>query len=144
MPPAQDYAPPNTGDSLSTMAPGAVRQLWQKGIDMAEQTGDFFAPMEGKSKTSLIQTKTETSKGKGQKITFTTQSGFYNEGKMGDELFENPVDFEEILQDSYDLDVDYLRNAASINDRAEEKMGIHGQGRGKFIPKKFQKTIVIK
>lgn len=97
---------------------------------MAEQTGDFFAPMEGKSKTSLIQVKTDTSKGKGQKITFTNQSGFYNEGKMGDELFEVPTDFEEILQDSYDLNVDYLRNAASINDRAEEKMGMRGEIRG--------------
>jgi hypothetical protein len=41
------YAPANTGEALSTMAPDAVRKLWQSGVDVFEQSEDFFAPMEG-------------------------------------------------------------------------------------------------
>ena len=118
---------PNTGDSLATMSPGAVRKLWKKGVDIFEQSYDFFAPMEGRDPRSLIQTETDTSKGKGQKITFTTMAGFYSEGKVGDQLFEGQDDFEEAVINDYDMVVDYLRNATRYTERTEELMGMRGE-----------------
>jgi hypothetical protein len=118
---------PNTGDSLATMAPGAVRKLWKRGVDVFEQSSDFFAPMEGRNPRSLIRTETDTSKGKGQKITFTVMSGFYSEGKTGDALFEGQDDFEEALINDYEMTVDYLRNATRYTERTEELMGMRGE-----------------
>ena len=63
-----------TGTSLSTMAPGAVRKLWQAGIDVHEQSSDFFTPMEGGA-DALIWERSDTAPGRGQKIVFTTGSG---------------------------------------------------------------------
>lgn len=121
------YQSPNTGDTLATMSPGAVRKLWQKGVDIFEQSSDFFTEMEGPSKRSVIQTKTDTSKGKGQKITFTVLSGFYSEGKTGEQLFETQDDFEEALISDYEMEVDFLRNATRWTERTEEYMGMRGE-----------------
>lgn len=118
---------PNTGDSLANMDANAVRKLWKRGVDIFEQSNDFFAPMEGRNPRSLIQTESDTSKGKGQEITFTVMSGFYSEGKTGDDLFETQDDFEEALISSYDMIVDYLRNAVRYTERTEEKMGMRGE-----------------
>jgi len=118
---------PNTGDTLADMDSNAVRKLWKRGVDIYEQSNDFFSEMEGRNPRSLIQTETDTSKGKGQQITFTVMSGFYSEGKTGDDLFETQDDFEEALISSYDMVVDYLRNAVRYTERTEEKMGMRGE-----------------
>ena len=125
--PNDHHTSPNTGSALATMSPNDVRKLWKKGADVGEQTEDFYGPMEGKSKTSLIETISDTAKGAGQSIRFTTKSGFYDEGKMGDETFQNEEDFEEILIDGDDLAVDFLRHASSHTMRTEEKMGMRGE-----------------
>jgi hypothetical protein len=117
---------PNTGTSLASMAPDSVRKLWQAGVDVFEQSYDFFNEMEGGS-NSLIHTITDTSKGKGQTITFTTMSGFYDEPHMGEELFETEDDFEEILIDDHDLSVDFLRHATRFSQRMEEVMGMRNE-----------------
>lgn len=122
-----DFTPTNTGSSLATMAPAAVRQLWQKGVQIGEQTEDFFANLEGERKDSPIRTVTDTSKGAGQKITFTTRSGYYGRGKQGDSMFTALSDFEKAQISSFDLKVDWLRHATSINERAEEVMGLRGE-----------------
>jgi len=109
------------------MSPNAVRKLWQKGVDIFEQSSDFWMEMEGSSKRSIIQTKTDTSKGKGQKITFTVLSGFYSEGKTGEQLFESSDDFEEALISDYEMEVDFLRNATRWTERTEEYMGMRGE-----------------
>jgi hypothetical protein len=119
-------ASPNTGTSLAAMEPNAVRKLWQAGVDIMEQSTDFFTPMEGGG-SALIHTITDTSKGKGQSISFTTRSGFYDEPHMGEELFETQDDFEEILIDEHDLSVDWIRHATRISERAEEVMGMRGE-----------------
>lgn len=120
------YESPNTGTSLETMSPDDVRRLWQVGVDVWEQNTDFFSQFEG-GRNSLIWEKTDTSKGKGMKMRFTNMSGFYDEPHMGEELFETPDDFEEILINGYNLEVDYLRHATRFTDRMEEVMGMRGE-----------------
>ena len=121
-----------TGDQLANNPPnafgdaGAVRELWRKGVEIFEQTTDFFAPMEGGS-NAIIETITDTSKGRGQKITFTQMAGLYDEPKLGDELFESGDDFESIKIHSYSLSVDYLRHGVRYTERSEEFMGMRGE-----------------
>ena len=124
---AVDYTTPNTGAALSAMDANSVRKLWQKTVDMFEQTEDFFTQFEGTTKASPIAVKTDTSKGGGQKITITTRAGYYGEGKSGDASFEAAADFEEDEINSYTLEVDFLRNATSMNDRTEEVLGMRGE-----------------
>jgi hypothetical protein len=124
---AEDITPTTTGASLSAMAPGAVRQLWNKGVQVAEQSEDFFQQFESSGKNAVIRVETDTAAGRGQKITFTNLSGFYKEGKLGDERFDSQDDFEKARVGSYDLKVDWIRHAYSINERAEEVMGMRGE-----------------
>jgi hypothetical protein len=105
---------------------GAVRELWRKGVEVYEQTTDFFAPMEGGS-SAIIETITDTTKGRGQKITFTQMAGLYDEPKMGDELFNDENDFESIKIHTYTLSVDYLRHGVRYTERSEEFMGMRGE-----------------
>jgi hypothetical protein len=120
------YESPNTGTSLETMDPDSVRKLWQAGVDVFEQSTDFFEQFEGGA-NALIETITDTSKGKGQEIDFSVMSGFYDEPHMGEELFETSDDFEEILLDSNKLKVDWLRHATRVSERMEEVMGMRGE-----------------
>lgn len=117
---------PNTGTSLAAMDADGVRELWQEGVDVFEQSTDFFAEMEG-GKDALIQTITDTTKGRGQTINFSVMSGFYDEPHMGEELFEDSDDFEEILIDTNSLSVDFLRHATRFTERMEEVMGMRGE-----------------
>lgn len=117
---------PNTGDVLASMDANSVRKLWQKTLDMYEQSTDFFQQYEG-SKSSPIWTRTDLSKGGGQTLTISNRAGFYGEGKIGDELFEDETDFEEDLINSYKLKVDFVRNAHSMTERTEEVMGMRGE-----------------
>lgn len=122
-----DFTPVNTGASLSTMAPNSVRQLWHKGVLVGEQTADFFANFEGMRKDSPIRAVTDTAKGAGKKITFTTRSGYYGKGKQGGEHFTALTDFEETRISDFELKVDWLRHATSISERAEDVMGLRGE-----------------
>lgn len=121
------YESPNTGTSLETMAPDDVRTLWQAGVDVFEQSTDFFDEFEGSGAMSLIDTVTDTSKGKGQKMRFTVMSGFYDEPHLGEQLFETSDDYEEILIDGHDLEVDWVRHAYRYTERMEEVMGMRGE-----------------
>ena len=123
----QDFNPPNTGAVLSAMNAASIRALWQKTVDMFDQSEDFFADFEGSGKSSPIVVKTDLEKGGGQKITITNRAGYYGEGKSGDALFETTTDYEEDQISSYTLEVDFLRNATSMNDRTEEVMGMRGE-----------------
>lgn len=109
------------------MAPGAVRKLWARGVDIFEQSEDYFSQFEGKSPASLIQVKNDTSKGRGQEIEFTTMAGLYNEPHLGEELFEDSSHFEELVLDSNTLKVDWLRHSVRYTERTEEKMGMRGE-----------------
>lgn len=115
-----------TGDSVAANVPDAIRALWNKGVEVWEQSTDFFAPMEGGS-NALIETITDTSKGRGQSITFTQMSGLYMEPKLGDQLFEDGDAFEGINLHTYDLKVDYLRHGVRYTERTEEFMGMRGE-----------------
>lgn len=119
--------PPNTGTSLSAMSADDVRKLWQKAVDMAEQSGDFMGQFEGESASSPIRVKTDTSKGAGQTIRITTRAGYYGEGKSGETLFETTDDYEKTIINGYTLSVDWLRNATSYSERMEEVMGMRGE-----------------
>lgn len=124
---AYNETPPNTGTGLSALSPNDVRTLWQRTVDIFEQTEDFFEQFEGKSVFSPILEKTDTSKGNGQSIRITVRSGYYGEGKSGDALFVNTADYENTLINGYSLPVDWLRNATSFNERMEEVMGMRGE-----------------
>lgn len=119
--------PPNTGAALSAMSASDIRTLWQKTVDIYEQTEDFFEQFEGKTMASPIWEKTETEKGAGQSMRITVRSGYYGEGKSGDNLFETTSDYEAVLINGYNLQVDWLRNATSFNERMEEVMGMRGE-----------------
>lgn len=120
---------PNTGDTFYAQAPEAQRILWKKGVDVFEQSSDFFQEMEGESKgrNGVIWTETDTSKGEGQKIRFTNMSGFYNEPHYGDDTFDGPDDFETININSYELDVDFIRWATAYTRRMQPFMGLGRQ-----------------
>ncbi len=118
-------ASPNTGTTVSAQI--QERNLWKKGVDIFEQSSDFFQDMEGAGINSIIQTVTDTSKGKGQKIKITNMSGLYDEAHQGEELFETSEDFEELLFNEYELEVDFLRHGVSWTDRMEEFMGMRGE-----------------
>jgi hypothetical protein len=109
------------------MSADDVRKLWQKTVDIFEQTEDFFEQFEGKTMASPIWEKTDTSKGNGQTMRITVRSGYYGEGKSGDALFETTADYEAVLINGYNLSVDWLRNATSHNERMEEVMGMRGE-----------------
>lgn len=116
-----------TGTSLAAMAPDAVRKLWHKGALIGEQSTDFWQQMESKSDRSIIWSKTDLGKGQGHTMTFTNMSGFYNEGKVGESLFESKDDFEGVDIDTFDLTVDFVRNAVRHTERTEEVMGMRGE-----------------
>lgn len=120
------YMSPNTGDSLADMDPDSVRKLWQAGVDVFEQSDDFFDPMEGGS-NALIETVTDTSKGKGQRIRFEVMSGFYMPPHKGEQLFESKEHFEKIRIDGDELIVDFLRHGTKFTERMEELVGMRGE-----------------
>lgn len=120
-------AAPITGDRLAALSAASVRQLWAKGVEVWEQTSDFFAEMEGRGAMSIIQTETDLAKGAGQKITFTNRSGLYGEAHTGDDLFTDSSHYEELLLGSNELNVDWFRHSVRYTERAEEKMGMRGE-----------------
>ncbi len=120
-------ASPVTGDQLAAVTPEAVRKLWKAGVDTFEETSDFFAEMEGSSPLSLIQTETDTSKGAGQSITFTVDSGLYGEAHLGEDLFIDSSHYEELRLGTNDLTVDWFRHSVRFTERTEEKMGMRGE-----------------
>jgi len=115
---------PNTGASLLASDANSERKLWKKTVDISESEEDFYQQLEGNRPDSLIETVTDTAAGKGQSITFSVTNGFYQEGKHGDENFEEPADFEKIVVKSNQLSVDFVRHAVRYNERMEERMGL--------------------
>jgi len=120
---------PNTGESLKRSGNTGMtpQQLWKKGVEIYEQTHDFFQQFEGKSRRSMIVTESDTSKGAGHKITYKNMSGFYGRGKSGEEVFEDASDFEKLNTGQYELTVDFLRNSSRWTIRTEEEMGMRGE-----------------
>lgn len=121
-----NVTPNNTGDTLSAMAPNAVREMWQDGCDTFEQTEDILREFEGGS-DSVIETKRNFATGAGFTLNFTPRSGFYNKGRSGDQLFTDPSHFAKINIGHDELRVDYLRNAFQYTGRMEEVMGMRGE-----------------
>ena len=115
---------PNTGAALAAMSPDSVRVIWQKAIDIFEQTEDFWGKFEGTSPDSPIHVINDTSVGKGLTFRVTSLAGFYGRGKSGDDLFNDETDFEKAVINSNEMIADYLRNATSRTQRMDEKMGM--------------------
>ena len=118
---------PNTGTALAAQSPDSVRILWQKAVDMFEQTEDFFMQFEGDSKDSPIFVINDTSVDRGLKFRVTSTAGFYGRGKSGDALFTDQDDFEKQVINNNEMQADYLRNATSYTRRADEFMGLQGE-----------------
>ena len=127
-----DFSSNITGTALETMAPNSVRHLWSQGFLMAEQSTDFFQKMEGNGPSAPIQVKTDTSKGRGQKITMSVMSGFYDEPHLDDELFDSPDDFESVAMDDFDLEVGWARHGIRNLETTEEIMGMRGEIASRF------------
>jgi hypothetical protein len=136
----QDIAPATTGTTLYAQDTASLRQLWHKGALIGEEEEDFLQQFEGASERSPVWTINDTSKGQGQKMTFTTTSGYYGEGKYGEGLFEGPSDYETDDISSYNLTVDFVRNAASRSVRADELMGLRDE-LGSMVPIKLGKWL---
>jgi hypothetical protein len=115
---------PNTGDSLSAQMDPKV--LWAAGIDLAEAEEDPLMQMEGGA-DAIITTKTETSAGAGTTIKFQVTSDYGDEGKQGDEIFEDEDDFEEEIFNDFELTVDWVRHATRFTKRSGEIMGLLGE-----------------
>jgi hypothetical protein len=122
-----DIGTPNTATALSNLSPDSVRLIWQKTVDVFEQTEDFFMQFEGTSKDSPIFVINDTAAGKGLTLRITSRAGYYGPGKSGDDLFESKDDFEEDNINSMEVKVDFLRNATSITERTDEYMGMQGE-----------------
>ena len=114
----------NTGAGLA--AQSGESKLYQKTLEVYEQTSDFFQQFEG-GRDALIRTNTDVSKGAGQTVTIRSLAGFYGEPKEGDAQFEAASDFEEFKMQDYQLKVDYIRWATRMTERSEEFMGIRGE-----------------
>jgi hypothetical protein len=117
----------NTATALAAMSPESVRILWQKTVDIFEQTEDFFMQFEGTNKDSPIFVINDTAAGKGLKLRITSRAGYYGPGKSGDNLFNLASDFETDVINSMEVDVDYLRDAVSITERTDEYMGMQSE-----------------
>ena len=122
-----DIAPATTGTTLATADINSLRKLWDKGARMGEEEEDFIQQFEGGSDGAPVWTETDTSKGRGMTKTFTTTSGYYQEGKYGEGLFEGPDDYETDDISSFDVKCDFLRNASSRSVRADEWMGLRDE-----------------
>lgn len=122
---------PNDGSSLSAMSD--PRFLWSKAISIYEGEEDPFMAMEGGG-DAIIETKTETSADAGTTIRFQVTSEFGDEGKQGDETFEDQDDYEEMLLGDFELTVDWLRHGTRWKKRGMEIMGIGGELK-RHIPK---------
>lgn len=114
---------PNTGTALANQSPESVRILWQREVDLFEQTTDPFMKYEGSSKDSPIRVINDTSVRKGLKFRITSRAGYYGRGKSGDDMFEASTDFEQDVINNNEVDADYLRDATSITQRTDEYLG---------------------
>lgn len=99
------------------------RTLWDRAVSIYEGEEDPFMNLEGGS-DAIIETKTETAAGAGATIKFTVTSDFGDEGKQGDEVFEDSDDFEEMLLGEFELTVDWIRGATRWKKRGMEIMGL--------------------
>jgi hypothetical protein len=122
---------PNDGSSLA--AQSDPRFLWSKAISIYEGEEDPFMAMEGGG-DSIIETKSETGADAGTTIRFQVTSEFGDEGKQGDETFEDSDDYEEMLLGDFELTVDWLRHGTRWKKRGMEIMGIGGELK-RHIPK---------
>lgn len=136
---AYDITPATTKTTLYAQDAASLRQKWHKGALLAEEEEDFFQQFEGNMRAP-IWVQNDLSKGDGAKMTFTTTSGYYGEGKYGEELFEGPSDYEKDDIDSFDLNVDFIRNAASRSKRADEIMGLMDELKS-LVPVKLGKWL---
>lgn len=122
---ASSIASPNTGAYLATQADPA--ELWQKELDVYQQSEDFWKPFEGTQTTSPIVIKRDASKGLGSTINVRNMAGLYGAPKHGDSQYNTAADFEKAKLSEYNVVVDVLRHAVSFLERAEEWMGIRGE-----------------
>ena len=102
-------APNTTADDLLAQSPESQRQLWRDIADMFESGNDPFQTMEG-GPESIIETITDTSKGRGHKITFDILARFHGRGKMGNERFSAQADYEKMQISNNQLVVDAFRH----------------------------------
>lgn len=124
---AWEIGTPNTATALAAQSPESVRILWQKVVDVFEQTEDFFGQFEGGTKSSPIMVINDTAADKGLKFRVTSRAGYYGRGKSGDALFTDQDDFEKDVINNNELQADYLRNATSCTLRTDEYMGMQGE-----------------
>ena len=118
---------PNTGAALSTQSPDSVRILWQKVVEVFEQTTDPFQKYEGAHKDSPIRVINDTSVVAGLKFRITSRAGYYGRGKSGDDMFVNTADYEQDVISSNEVDADYLRDATSVTTRTDEYLGTRNE-----------------
>lgn len=124
---AYDWASNVTGDGLASSNAALVHQKWAKGVEIFEQTSDWFKPLRGPSMAFPIQTRTDLSAGDGQKMTFPTMAGLYGRPHIGDELFENGDHYEKYKLGEHDLYVDIFRHGVRFTERGERKLGMVGE-----------------
>ncbi len=115
-----------TGDSLANMDAANVRQLWGRIANMFEKEEDAFIDMEG-GPEALIESITDLSVGKGQKITFPEDEDFYGEPRMGDQRFTSADHYDTLRMYHNELLADWLRFGSNYSARTEEAMGMRDE-----------------
>lgn len=120
--PAYNIPDINKTADLVAQSPDFLPRLWQKGVQISEQSENFFSEFEGSSENYPIHSVTDLAKGAGQKIFFRTMAGLYGDGVIGDEIIGDAA--EEWRVGQYALEVDYLRHATSHNLRTEDQTAL--------------------
>lgn len=116
----------NTGTTLYDMSPDNQRKLWSEVADIFEANEDPFQSMEG-GPEGIIETITDTAKGRGHTITFPILGRVFNQAKLGEQRFTASTDYAKLVLGHNSLTVDFVRNASNESLRTEHHMGMVGE-----------------
>ena len=94
-------------------------KLWSKKLAVEALKATYFSKFMGEGTDSLIQIKTETKKGRGDKITFGLRMQLSGAGVQGDGVLEGNEEALTIYSDS--VLIDQLRHATRANGRMSQQ-----------------------
>lgn len=130
----------NTGTTLEAQSPENLRQLWSDVADYFEEENDPHQKMEG-GQYSIVETITDTSKGRGTKVTFPIGGRVYPRAKQGEARFTAATDYAKTPLGADELEVDYVRFAHNESVRTAEHMGMVGSEIFNRVPEMLGQTM---
>jgi len=128
------YTPINSPTTIATITGQGVTlpQIWDLKCRKSRETTNYFESAETsiddpEGPNALVITKNETSAGVGQQVNFRTKSGYYGEGKRGENLFTAVEDFQKNDYGQYSAYVGVYRNATSWNEFTTEETALRDE-----------------